>query len=344
MWSKLHKLYCGFTIIELMVSIFVTIIAVGTFYKLYNNSVRSEKAVNSRVSISIKGEHIIDTISSHLRLAGLASEYEVDGTGEWDATSVMQAYDGGSGIDSVNVRFFSPYGGPVAKLNSAASGATPPCTLNITGSTAIHSGITSLRLITGDGVFSANVSSINEGQIVIQSILDRDNNTFSGDCATRFPEGTLITGPDSDFGITYTNSGGGVTSLQLFDFTANRDVLDYSSDANSPDQITLFIFQFLREYTDAGGSRRRTWFTAINNATELSEVKAVRIGIVMLSNKDRILQKSSSPVSALSAKYCPFIDGECFTLTNPNRNAYVFRRVIHLRNFDYLKRNSLISY
>ncbi len=334
----------GFTIIELMVSIFVTLIALGTFYKLYNNSVKAEKTVNSRISIAIQGEHIIDTLSSPLRLAGLTSEYAVDGLGEWDPTAVIQTYNGGSGTDNVNIRFFSPFGGPIAKLNVAATGATPPCVLNISGSSAMHSGIASLRLMTGDGVFSANVTLISEGQITIENILDRDSILFAGDCATRFPEGTLITGTDNDYEIIYTNTGSGATSLQLQDYTASRTILDYSSDADSPDQIPLFIFQFLREYVDAGGSRRRTWFSTLSDATELSEVKSIRIGFVLLSNKDRIVQKNAAAVSALSTQYCPFVDGECYTLTNPNRNAYVFRRVIHLRNFDYLKRNSLISY
>ncbi len=334
----------GFTIIELMVSIFVTLIALGTFYKLYNNSVKAEKTVNSRISIAIQGEHIIDTLSSPLRLAGLTSEYEVDGSGDWDPTAVIQTYDGGSGTDSVNIRFFSPFGGPIAKLNEAPIEATPPCTLKISGSSAMHSGIAGLRLMTGDGVFSANVTAISEGQITIDSILDRDGVAFAGNCGIRFPQGTLITGPDNDFEIRYTNSGSGVTTLQLQDFTSGRVLLNYSSDADSPDQMPLFIFQFLREYVDAGGSRRRTWFSTLSSATELSEVKSVRIGFVLLSNKDRIVQKNAAAVSALSTQYCPFVDGECYTLTNPNRNAYVFRRVIHLRNFDYLKRNSLISY
>ncbi len=64
------KCTVGFTMIELMVGIFITLAAVGTFFKLYNNSIKTNRNVAVRTSVNLLGSQMIDTISNSIRLIG----------------------------------------------------------------------------------------------------------------------------------------------------------------------------------------------------------------------------------------------------------------------------------
>jgi len=75
----------------------------------------------------------------------------------------------------------------------------------------------------------------------------------------------------------------------------------------------------------------------------LKQVKAVRIGFVLLSDQERVKKKVASADAGITNSYCPF-DAMCFDLADQNKTAYVFRRVIHIRNYDYLGINSGITY
>jgi type II secretory pathway pseudopilin PulG len=361
----------GFTIIELMVGIFVTIMALGTFFKLYTNSIRSEKSASSRISALTLGDHIIETLASHIRLIGLGNGYVEDGSGEWDPSTVISVFDGGDGIDDVQFRFISPFGGPIAKLVSEGeeNGGAGKCTFQITQSAAIFANTDgsfpsdTVKLFAKQGIFTGTLTSLptSDNKINIDNIKDVDGNALAaGNCAT-FPLSTLLTGNDFDYEITYTRDYNGgndkdglETSITLIDYTTDpsgRTVYSFQSDEDSSLQIPRFSLQFLREYDD-GSSLRRQWVSTLANNTELSEIKAVRIGMVIVTNQDRIKPKDGAAIKTIQevtskqAYYCPFVEDsdECYELTNPNRNAYVFRRVIHLRNFDYLKRNSSIEY
>ena len=104
----------GFTMIELMVGIFVTLIALGTFFKLYTNSVKNERNTNLRTSVAHIGDQIAETLSAPIRLIGLNNKYD----DYLNGTVIIQT-DGGSGQDAVNFQFYSPYGGPISRCLEA---------------------------------------------------------------------------------------------------------------------------------------------------------------------------------------------------------------------------------
>ncbi|MBR4489167.1 hypothetical protein IKP13_00850, partial [bacterium] len=64
----------AFTIIELMVSIFLTITVIASFYKLYEASLKTERTSSIRVSVNLLGEQIMDTLANSMRLIGLNGE------------------------------------------------------------------------------------------------------------------------------------------------------------------------------------------------------------------------------------------------------------------------------
>ena len=53
----------AFTILELMVSIFITITIIASFYKLYDSSLKTERSSSVRVSVNLLGEQILDTVA-----------------------------------------------------------------------------------------------------------------------------------------------------------------------------------------------------------------------------------------------------------------------------------------
>jgi hypothetical protein len=109
--------------------------------------------------------------------------------------------------------------------------------------------------------------------------------------------------------------------------------------------MPYFVLEFLREFDDGTGVIRREWFSNIDedvNPADLQQVRAVRIGFVLLSDADRIKKKVASADAGITTQYCPF-DLMCYSLTDQNKTAYVFRRVIHIRNYDYLAINAGIN-
>lgn len=326
----------AFTIIELMVGIFVTIIAIGTFFKLYTNSVKAERSTNLRSSVSLLGDQIIENISNSIRLLGLNSDYA-----DFNLGTIITASDGGAGGETVTFNFFSPYGGPITQLSADAVAAGAGCTFSITGSSALHAGLASVQLMTQGGVYVGTGLSFPANAITSATIVDSAGAAFAGDCATAFPKGTLLTGPNNEYQLKYIN-GGATTSITLHNASTGENVVNFSSDATTAYKVPFFVFQFLREY-EIAGVLRREWVTDITDPIELQQVKAIRIGFVMLSTRDRTKKKVSTAGLGTTIDFCPF-DGMCYSLNDLNKTAYVFRRVIHIRNFDYLQRNSEIEY
>ena len=337
------KMFKAYTILELMVGIFVTLAAVGTFFKLYTNSIKAERSTNIRTSVSLLGDQMIENISNSIRLLGLNNEYIEFDPGLGVPGTIINDADGGSGTDTVNFNFFSPYGGPISQLSEDSSGAAP-CVFKINESAAIHSGLPSIQLIANTGVYVGTGLTISGNTITPSTLRNKSGTDFAGVCATTFPAGTLITGPNSNYTLTYVN-GGAITMVTLNNATTGENVVNFSSSATSAYQVPYFVFQFLREYVEAG-VMRRTWVSEIDEAASpgfLQDVKAIRVGFVMLSNIDRTKKKVATSGLSTTINFCPF-EGMCYPLNDINKTAYVFRRVIHIRNFDYLKRNSEIDY
>lgn len=350
MRRQLIEKFKAFTMIELMVGIFVTLAAIGTFFKLYTNSIKAERSTNLRSSVALVGDQMIENIANSIRLLGLNNEYIDFNPGVGVPGSIILDSNGGSGTDAISFRFRSPFGGPIAQLSEAATGAGP-CTFKIkeSGSGAFHTGLMYVNLMANNGIYTGTtVTPISMNgttvTIVTSALKDRNGADFAGDCATTFPAGTLITGPNNDYSLTYVN-GGATTIVKLSNATTGEDIVDFESDANSAYKVPYFVLQFQREYMD-GVTMRREWVSEIDETASpvfLQDVKAIRLGFVMLSNVDRTKKKVSTAGLSTTVDYCPF-EGMCYALNDINKTAFVFRRVIHIRNFDYLKRNADIVY
>jgi hypothetical protein len=170
---------------------------------------------------------------------------------------------------------------------------------------------------------------------------------FAGPCSDVFPVGTLLTGPNNEYILTYV-FGGANTHLKferILPSGTHQVQIDFSSLKNPAYQMPYFVLQFLREY-DNGTEVVREWISEIDETgapDELKQIKAIRIGFVLLSDIQRVTKKGSGADPTISSDYCPF-DNMCYTLDDFNKSAYVFRKTIHIRNFDYLGINSGISY
>lgn len=342
---NIKKVLKAFTIIELMVGIFVTLLAIGTFFKLYTNAIKAERSTNLRSSVSMLGDQMIESIAGSIRLLGLNSDYADFNPGVGIPGTIITDANGGSGPDVVSFRFFSPYGGPITQLSIDAEVAGA-CKFTISGSTAMHSGITSIQLMANDGIYIATTpaGTISGNVITPSSLVDKNGVNFAGVCADTFPAGTLVTGPNNDYILTYSN-GGATTQVRLNNATTGENLVNFTSNATSAYQVPYFVLQFLREYMD-GATMKRQWVAEIDetaSAAILQQIKAIRVGFVMLSTVDRTKKKVATAGMSTTVNYCPF-ESMCYPLNDINKTAYVFRRVIHIKNFDYLQRNSEINY
>lgn len=179
----------AFTLIELMVSIFITITIIASFYKLYNASVKTERSASIRVAVNLMGEQMIDTIAETVRLIGLNSS-EVDFLGDSTAGLLPNIILSAKENELV---FFSPFGSPITKVKGA-TGNFPSCTFTLFNSAAFHSGVTKLYFHNQDGVFKTSAMSApspSGDEVTVTATFDASG---SGLCKDIFPNGSLVTG------------------------------------------------------------------------------------------------------------------------------------------------------
>ncbi|MBO4712180.1 hypothetical protein J5681_09760 [bacterium] len=348
----------AFTIIELMVSIFLTITVIASFYKLYESSLKTERTASIRVSVNLLGEQILDTIADSMRLIGLNSEVGDLQTTDTAFGILRGTPSGGTGTEHVSFNYISPYGSPITKLQESASGTYPACTFKLFNSAAFHSNITKLYIHNQQGVYvtkkiGAPTYSGNNAILVSESFYnptdDGDKwNWMSADdnktCAQRFPAGTLVSGEDFFYSLTYIhpktltltyralNAEGTPTGAtnELINF-------EYAGNANQTFQIPLFVLEFLKEvYND--DVEERTWVTTFT-PEERNNIVAVRFGFVLLSLKERVTAEDAGAAPTMSNLYCVFTDNvnNCYELTDLKYTASVFNRVVYLANFRLLK-------
>lgn len=336
------RTFLAFTVIELMVSIFLTLTIMGTFYKLYDNSLKTARASTTRASVNVFGEQLIDIIANSMRLTGLnndSSDFN-DSSG----SPILNQTQGGNGTDAVIFKYLSPYGGPITKLYTSASGedASTSCTFKIYNSAAFHKEIRSVHLMTKSKIYKATVDkpSIVFGDTSIS--FNAVPQSASGACEDSFPSGTLVTGDNNEFELSYNRAGADtrlkLTAKTLVSGVENTETYINFSSEKSSYKIPHFVLQYLREYEDGSGAITRTWSTVIDDSVERKDIKAVRIGFVVVSKSNRIKVANETPTDFTT--YCVFSESPCYKHTNPNETGYVFRRVIYLRNYDYLKINN----
>lgn len=356
----------AFTLIELMVSIFLTITVIASFYKLYEASLKTERTSAIRVSVNLLGEQILEAIASSMRLIGLNGEVG-DLQTEDTAFGILRGTPvGGKGTDNVSFSYVSPYGSPITKLQEAATGTYPACKFKLFNSAAFRSDISRLYIHNQQGIYVTKAingdleySGSNVSVEVESFYTSTDNSKWgwtdndkmpdgtSKTCAQRFPAGTLITGEDFLYTLTYQNQNELKLAYKALDANgsptgAEKPVIDfvYDSSANQTFQIPFFVLEFLLDKT--GDDEAGTWVTTFS-AADRNDIVAVRFGFVILSLKDRVTVKDAASAPSIDNKYCIFDDNpsKCYPSgedsLNPNYTVSVFRRVVYLANFRMLK-------
>lgn len=342
----------AFTIIELMVSIFITMVVIASFYKLYDTSSKAERSSAIRVSVNLLGEQMLDTISDAVRFIGLNSKIS-------DVESYSGAMDDNTVIRFANndmFQFLSPYGGPITKLKSA-TGTYPNCTFYIYNSAALNGEITSFYLHTQDGVFETKRKAAGTGYTLTYDNYEASFTTAGEDggfesvpkepadtdCSKIFPAGTLVSGTDRRVTLKYlknsylclyaqdktTEASGTVdcspssTKSFMLNLNMNEEGQTY--------QMPYFTIQYLTETKE---DKKRTWRTDAQSFR--NQIIAVRFGFILTSTKDR---NKVGTYSGAKNTYCIFSDesvDDCQELTDPNQTAYVFRRVVYLSNHRFI--------
>jgi len=338
----------AFTMIELMVSIFITITIIASFYKLYNASVRTERSSSIRVAVNLLGEQILDTLAESIRLVGLNSakaDYLANTSG---GTEGIIRYAG-----EQRFIYLSPFGSPITKVASV-SGDYPNCTFTLFNSAAFNLGVTKLYFHNQDGFFKTSSMSVgtysNEGVVVTTSGFD--SGSYSGKtCKKVFPVGSLVTGENFIYTLEYTKTTGNSLKLSYEkdgDSSQKGVLVDFSYNPSSKNSYSMpkFVLEYLIETCDGIGSCVTTWQTPkggnILSDEDIKGIVAVRFGFVLLSRKDRVSGGGNTDTNGLPT-YCIFPDKNavenyyCYQLPSFNYTASVFRRVVYLSNYRFLK-------
>lgn len=348
----------AFTILELMVSIFITITIIASFYKLYESSLKTERSSSIRVSVNLLGEQMLDTVAESMRMIGLNSQKGDLTTTDYNYGIFRQTTLGVASDGSVEFKYVSPYGSPVTKISSQPSTEASVVfpggckTLQLFNSAAFHNDAKKFYFHTQYGIVATdNSTTVTIGDNAITVAVNEFSTIPTGvsgkPCKDVLPAGTLVTGEDFIYTLSYKNSGEGDTANSLtlsatdmeeknpqtlVDFKYNKTGADDTNDIYS---MPHFILQFLRERT-VSGAVTRTWVSTVD-FSNMSEIIAVRFGFVILSKKERAYRGNDSPSGDNLPKYCIFDETDCYELPSLNYTASVFRRVVYLANFRLLK-------
>ncbi len=342
----MKKSAVGFTLIELMIAMTVSLFVIGTYLRFFSHSVKIEASTQLKSNITVKGEHILDTLENSMRLAGLgntSTQFKA-GTVIVSADGIAEAVSAGNVFaDGFNFTFESPYGGPVTKVLTA-QGSIPGCTITLQSSAALYSGMPNLLIINRNNIYQATLSSMNGNQITTATMTPTPVGTSCGDA---FPAGTLVTGLNRIYSLNTTGTTGGacagcVNFTEQIGGGTNPIALFSYPKAEMP----FFAVQFLTETVDAAGVATRAWITSVNDcntplvvgtANVCSTIKAVRFGFVLTAKGER----EGTP-AATSFQYCLFDDSYCFAApADTNKRYLAFSRTVYLRNIDSLQRNLL---
>ncbi|MBP5406735.1 hypothetical protein J6Z19_06270 [bacterium] len=356
----------AFTIIELMVSIFLTILVVASFYKLYNIASREERSSAIRISINVAGEQMLDAISNAIRFIGLNGK--LSDLDFYNSGTISSARPLIRIAEQDQFEFLSPYGGPVTKLAKDAEGTYPNCTFTLVSSTALSNKTKSFFFHNQDGIFETEededltVSISSSGELVFTNgsgFKNAPRNDLDGtECSAVFPYGTLVSGQDNFFMLKYNDATGQLklcftdkesmmTSADCINgFNEEKDtsVVNFMPDADKTYDMPTFFIQYLTE-TKSGNDLVVKWQNGTLGTSEGEDLRkdivAVRFGFVLISERTR--NEGNYPVNLnFSEEYCIFGDEryktkDCYTLRDPNKTAYVFRRVVYLANHRLLK-------
>jgi hypothetical protein len=253
---------------------------------------------------------------------------------DFSTNNILTKTQGGKGTQSINFEFMSNFGGPVTVIDSI-SGNAPNCTITVHGSSSLFSNISKLKILGSSDVYLATVS-LSNNIITTTAINNSSGTSVTGPtCVSLFPTGAVVTSKGYKYSLRYNYSG--INSTLSFNNLTTGESLFQISPTTSNYSIPFMVVQFMREYKDGTGNIVHKWVSGHTTlpASDVAQIKAVRIGFVLVSNTAKI--KGAKGVVSKTIDFCPF-ENYCYTLSDLNKVAYVFRTTIHLRNFDYLKR------
>lgn len=345
----------AFTLIELMVSIFITITIIASFYKLYESSLKTERSAAIRSGVDILGEQILDTLAESFRLVGLNSE-KTDFIAGDIIFPKIQTYP-------VWVEYLSPYGSPITKVKEI-SGNYQNCKVTLFNSASFYNGIDQLYFHNQNGFFKASGSLDPATGVFSATGFSKPAGSDGDECKKIFPVGSLVSGKDFRYELKYLNKGDAGNELTLTAYDLVNDsssaLINFKYDSSKKDNfysMPKFVVDYLCEYKDANDTSLtckdgvcRKWIGAGTGtgtgegevidpmASHVKDIIAVRFGFVLISRKERIA-RGNPTVSNTDAlpKYCIFDDSNCVTLPGFNYTASVFSRVVYLSNYRFLK-------
>lgn len=322
----------GFTLIELMIALSISIIVFGTFFKIFNNTVKIESNNDQKNAVAQRGEYILNSLDSAMRLIGLSNtmtEFKAANVIITSFTGLSPAnQNGGAVAGNLNFTFRSPYGGFVSKVDTV-TGTSPACTFTLTNTAGVFAGATTFLITNKREIYTATGSVSGSGAITTSAITPAPIN---GTCASNFPIGTLITGVAIQYQLTYSN---GV--FEFKNLSTDTTIFSYNNTI-----VPFLDLEFLTEVTDASGVVTRSWKAVVPQTdpdglgpltSEVQAIKAVRFGFVMKTRENR------DTATAGTVNHCIF--EHCYTVTNSASRYLTFSRVVYLRNLDFLHRNSL---
>jgi len=333
----MRRTVAAFSLIELMIAMTATIFLITTFFRLFNHAARLETNNNLKTNVTLKGEHILDTLENSIRLIGLANTNS-DLAATVVTDRIISSADGIAGTitagnyitDPVNFTFHSPWGGPITKVISA-TGTTPACTVTIMNSNSLFAELSTLLFINKEKIYTVTFTPGVTGATFTTTAITPTPTV--NDCATLFPSSTIVTGPNTRYELSFSNS-----LLQFRDAVSNRIIFTYPRE-----EIPFFVLQFLTEAEVTGGEgelySNQLWSPLVSDCTATtptvcSTIKAVRFGFVMTAREARI-DKTPAPNAF---KYCLFDDAYCFEApTNTGKRYVAFSRTVYIRNYDFLK-------
>ncbi len=342
----------AFTIIELMVSIFLTITIIASFYKLYEASLKTERSSSIRVAENLMGEHILDTLSESFRLIGLnsvKSDFRDDGTGVLRKIDTEQS--------KIEFIYLSPFGSPITKVASVSGSYSSGCEFTLFNSASFYKNISKLYFHNQNGFFKTADNSFSEddfnygdnGVTLTVSGFNGNPGSDGDECKDVFPVGSLVTGEDFIYTLKYNpNLADNYLTLDYTkeDGTGGGNLINFSYKSSKTDNFYImpkFVIEFLAEW-EKTGKKYRKWLPLGTDYPKdhLKDIVAVRFGFVLLSKKERLTKGEPGGAGTLP-RYCVFsadtgsTNKYCYDLEDLNYTASVFSRVVYLSNYRYLK-------
>ncbi len=339
-----NRFSAAFTLIELLIALALSLLLATSFFKVFNKTAALDQRNSEISSVSVKGDHIINSLDSAFRLIGLGNsltEFIPDpndltkpneiitvATGLWPSSPVN-----GSPSGAINFTFQSPFGGPVTQVYTSG-GDIAACSLTLKNSSNLFTGnAIEVRIISPTKVYSTTAtvtaSTGNNRPAITTGNLTPTPGATENTCLTAMPpDQTVFTFRPKRYQLIYGNNGTILQELP-WDGGSAREIFNYTKN-----QMPMFVLQFLVETVNpSDGVVSRTWVASVSDETQKRRIKALRFGFVLATDQ--------SDVAVAAGNHCVF--DVCFAPTDTTKRYATFSRLVYLRNIDYLQRNNIVD-